>query len=59
MTMRIAFQMDPMEEVDINADTTFALAEEASFRGYELYEYSPEHLIYNEGLVQARARKCI
>ena len=57
MTMRIAFQMDPMEEVDINADTTFALAEEASFRGYELYEYSPEHLIYNEGLVQARARK--
>ena len=36
MTMRIAFQMDPMEEVDINADTTFALAEEASFRGYEL-----------------------
>ena len=55
--MRIAFQMDPMEGVDINADTTFALAEEASSRGYELYEYSPEHLIYNEGQVQARARK--
>jgi len=55
--MRIAFQMDPMEGVDINADTTFALAEEASSRGYELYEYSPEHLIYNEGQVQARSRK--
>jgi glutathione synthase len=55
--MRIAFQMDPMEGVDINADTTFALAEESSSRGYELYEYSPEHLIYNEGQVQARARK--
>jgi glutathione synthase len=55
--MRIAFQMDPMEGDDINADTTFALAEEASSRGYELYEYSPEHLIYNEGQVQARARK--
>ena len=55
--MRIAFQMDPMEGVDINADTTFALAKEASSRGYELYEYSPDNLVYNEGLVQARARK--
>ena len=56
MTLRIAFQMDPMETVDIDADTTFALAEVASARGYELFEYGPEHLAYNEGKIQARVR---
>jgi len=56
MTLRVAFQMDPMERVDIDADTTFALAEVAAARGYELFEYGPEDLAYNEGTVQARVR---
>ena len=56
MTLRIAFQMDPMETVDINADTTFALAEVAAARGYELFEYGPQHLAYNEGRIEANAR---
>jgi len=56
MTLRIAFQMDPMETVDIDADTTFALAEVAAMRGYELFEYGPKHLAYNEGKIQARVR---
>ena len=30
MSLRIAIQMDPMETVDINADTTFAMAEAAA-----------------------------
>jgi len=51
MTLRVAFQMDPMESVDIDADTTFALAEVAAERGMELFEYSPEHLAYNEGKI--------
>ena len=56
MTYKIAFQMDPMETVDINADTTFALAEVAMARGYNLFEYGPEHLAYNEGRIEAYAR---
>ena len=56
MTLRIAFQMDPMEGVDIDADTTFALAEVASERGYHLYEYGPEHLAYDSGTIMAFAR---
>ena len=56
MTYRIAFQMDPMETVDIDGDTTFALAEVAQARGYEMFEYGPEHLSYNAGRVQANAR---
>ncbi|HFB54655.1 MAG TPA: glutathione synthase, partial [Hellea balneolensis] len=54
MTYRIAFQMDPMEGVDIDADTTFALAEVAQARGYTLFSYGPEDLAYNAGRVQAR-----
>jgi len=54
--LRVAFQMDPMEDVDIDADTTFALALEASARGMSLFEYGPQHLSYNAGRVQARVR---
>ena len=54
--LRIAFQMDPMETVDIDADTTFALSEVAANRGMELFEYGPEHLVYNAGKIQAYAR---
>ncbi len=59
MTLRIAFQMDPMETVDIDADTTFALAEVAMARGMTLFEYGPEHLAYNEGRIEAYARPMI
>ena len=45
-----------METVDIHADTTFALAEVAMARGMTLYEYGPEHLVYNEGRIEAFVR---
>ena len=54
--LRVAFQMDPMEGVDINGDTSFALAEEAMRRGFELWEYHPDHLSYDQGRVVANAR---
>ncbi len=56
MTLRIAIQMDPLETVDIDGDTSFALAEAAQARGYSLFVYGPEHLSYNQGRVVARAR---
>lgn len=56
MTLRVAFQMDPMESVDIDGDTTFALAEAAQNRGMMLFEYGPEHLTYNEGRIEADVR---
>ena len=34
--MKIAFQMDPIGDVNINADSSFRLAEEAQARGHEL-----------------------
>ncbi|MBO9450896.1 glutathione synthase [Tropicibacter sp. R16_0] len=52
--MKIAFQMDPIGNVDINADSSFRLAEEAQARGHELFYYSPDHLAYQEGRITAR-----
>ena len=56
MTLRVAIQMDPLEHVDINADTSFALAEAAQAIGADIWVYGPEHLTYEAGKVLARAR---
>ncbi|MCR9125817.1 MAG: glutathione synthase [Rhodobacteraceae bacterium] len=52
--MKIAFQMDPIGSVDINADSSFRLAEEAQARGHSLFFYGPDHLAYDEGRITAR-----
>ncbi len=54
--MKIAFQMDPIECVDINADSTFRLAEEAQNRGYDLYVYTPNELTFNRGKIVSKVR---
>lgn len=56
MTLKIAFQMDPISDVDINADSSFRLAEEAQARGHSLWFYPPEKLAYEEGRVTAVAQ---
>ena len=54
--MKIAFQMDPIENVDIYADSTFRLAEEAQNRGHDLYVYTPDDLTFNRGKIAAKVR---
>ncbi len=54
--MRIAFQMDPIGSVDINADSSFRLAEEAQARGHSLFYYQPDQLAYQEGRITARGQ---
>ena len=44
MTLKVAFQMDPMESIDIAGDSSFALALEAQERGYKLFHYEPKDL---------------
>ena len=44
MTLKVAFQMDPMESIDIAGDSSFALALEAQERGHKLFHYEPENL---------------
>lgn len=55
--MKIAFQMDPIGSVDINADSSFRLAEEAQARGHELFYYPPENLSFQEGRIMARGHR--
>ena len=57
--MKIAFQMDPITGVDINADSSFRIAEEAQARGHELFYYSPDHLAYEEGEITARGHSMV
>ncbi len=53
MPLKVAFQMDPIDRIDIDADSSFRLAEEAQSRGHELFFYTPDHLAYQDGRVTA------
>ena len=53
MSLKVAIQMDPIDGIDINADSTFRIAEEAQARGHELFYYTPDQLTYREGRVLA------
>jgi glutathione synthase len=54
MGLKVAFQMDPIEAVNIDADSTFRLAEEAQARGHDLFYYTPDALSFRDGKVMAR-----
>jgi glutathione synthase len=56
MSLAVAIQMDPLEGIDIEADSTFVLALEAQRRGHGLFHYLPTDLIYADGRVKAHAR---
>ena len=56
MAMRVGIQMDPLEDVKIDGDTSFALAEVAQARGAELFVYGPDHMSFEQGRVTAWAR---
>jgi glutathione synthase len=56
MTLKIAFQMDPILRVNIDGDSSFRLAEEAQARGYELFFYGPDAIAYDEGRILARGQ---
>jgi glutathione synthase len=59
MSLAVAIQMDPIETVDINADSTFALALEAQRRGHALFHYLPQHLALKNGRVSAWVRELV
>ena len=54
--LKVAIQMDPMESVDILADTTFMMAMAAQERGYPLWVYDFRTLALEEGRLSCRAR---
>ena len=59
MGLKVAIQMDPIEAIDLDADSTVALALEAQERGHDLWLYPPQSLTYREGRIVAAARPLV
>ena len=55
--LNIAFLMDPLETLDLNGDTTFALALEAQRRKHKISFFKPEDLILKSNDVYANICK--
>ncbi|MGB3554911.1 MAG: glutathione synthase [Jannaschia sp.] len=53
MPLKVAFQMDPIGAIDIDADSSFRLALEAQTRGHSLFYYTPDRVAYVEGRILA------
>ena len=53
MTLRVAFQMDPIDGLAIRGDSTFALMLEAQRRGHDLFYYLPGDLKMENALTAA------
>jgi glutathione synthase len=56
-SLRIAVQMDPIEKMIVNHDTSLALMVEAQARGHEVWWFAPNDLFYELGVVKARANR--
>lgn len=56
MGLNVAIQMDPIESININTDSTFVLALEAQRRGHRLHHYLPQDLSFVRGRVVALCR---
>jgi len=56
LSLAVAFQMDPIDGIDIDADSSFALALEATRRGHSLHHYLPTDLSYDRGRIIAKTR---
>jgi glutathione synthase len=54
MSLKVAIQMDPIDAININADSSFRIAEEAQARGHSLFYYTPDKLAYQQGRVTAK-----
>ena len=54
MGLRVAFQMDPIERIDIKGDSTFALLLEAQSRGHDIFYYTPPDMSLEGGRLIAQ-----
>src|SRR5882757_2302716 len=54
MSLKVAVQMDPIEGINIEGDTTFLMMESAQARGHSLFVYTTDTLAMDEGRVFGR-----
>jgi glutathione synthase len=53
--LKVAVQMDPLEGINIDADSSFVLMLEAQARGHALWHYQVKHLSLRAGTLLAQA----
>ena len=56
MPLTVAIQMDPIESIDFDGDSSFVMGLSAQDRGHSLYYYHPRQLTLRDGKVTARAK---
>ena len=56
MQKQIAIQMDNIETIDFEFDTSFLIGYEAQLRNYKIFYYNPNDLIIQNGDVQANGQ---
>ena len=57
MPLTVAVQMDPLEQINISGDSTFALMLSAQARGHALYHYLADALTWQDGRLYAGANR--
>ena len=55
--LRVAVQMDPIENINIDADSTFALMLEGQARGHALFHYEVRNMWLREGMQRQGGRR--
>ncbi|MGE0829011.1 MAG: glutathione synthase [Hyphomonadaceae bacterium] len=55
--MRIAVQMDPIDTMIVERDTSLALMKEAEARGAEIWWWTPDDLFFEAGALRAAGRR--
>ncbi|CAN5480698.1 glutathione synthase [soil metagenome] len=56
MSLKVAVQMDPLEGINIEGDTTFLMMQSAQDRGHTLWVYTPERMALENGRLTAKGR---
>ena len=51
-SLKVAVQMDPIDTINIDGDSTFALMLEAQARGHTLWHYEVRHMALQEGVAR-------
>src|SRR6185369_5204782 len=57
MSLRVAVQMDPLENINISGDSTFAIMLKAQELGHKLYHYLAEDLTWQDGRLYGGAHE--
>jgi glutathione synthase len=59
MKLNVAVQMDPIADVNIEGDSTFAMMLEGQRRGHSLFHYHVKALAYQQGVLSARGEHVV